>query len=690
MTEDDYRSDLLASSVSRAETRSCGLRDAFVEEALDRLRDAGELPDFEMCPESVPGPGHRKIEVDAFAFDDADNSLHLFIANHIGSIDMPPTLNRTEARDQGFNRLINLFELSREGWLGRNIEESRPLWALSRRIEKSDALSAVRLHIVSDRCISERIKELQAESSKEGCPITFQIWDITRLKRIHEASSARDDLVVDFTNTPDEGLPVLPGPAGETGYSGFLAVIPAAMLADIYIQHGSRLLEGNVRTYLGRRGNVNKGIASTIAKEPERFFAYNNGIACTASEVRMKEPNNGIPIVQFAADLQIVNGAQTTASLAAARRDKKDLTGVYVPMKLSVVQTDVALQMIPRISRFANSQNGVRASDFFANHEFHRKIEEISRRLLVPAVGDSQVQTHWYYERARGQHLNDQAGMTSSRKDQFLRMNPRHQVITKTDLAKVENCFDGFPDIASKGAEKSFTSFAERITKEWDDKKAAYGDEWFKAAVARVILFRTTERLVSEASWYEGGYRAQIVAYTVARLAGLASEASAGGGLNFPRIWQVQEAGPLLEMQLLQIAERMSMVLRTPPMAGQNVSEWAKQQSCRKTALETGVEIVDGFDSLTLPADEVRSANREARAEGRIDEGMRALSEVLARSAESWIAIRDYAIEMELLGPDDQRALYPVIVSPQKVPTDKQAERLLALLNRCKDAGMAL
>ena len=103
---------------------------------------------------------------------------------------------------------------------------------------------------------------------------------------------------------------------------------------------------------------------------------------------------------------------------------------------------EIAVDLVPRISRYANSQNSVRASDFFANHEFHRRIEQISRRILAPAVGGSQVQTHWYYERARGQHLNDQAGMTSAKSDQFLRMNPKNQVITKTDLAKVESCFD--------------------------------------------------------------------------------------------------------------------------------------------------------------------------------------------------------------------------------------------------------
>ena len=56
MTEEEYRSDVLASAASRAETSACSLREGFVEEVLDRLRDAGEVPDFELCPEIVAGP----------------------------------------------------------------------------------------------------------------------------------------------------------------------------------------------------------------------------------------------------------------------------------------------------------------------------------------------------------------------------------------------------------------------------------------------------------------------------------------------------------------------------------------------------------------------------------------------------------------------------------------------------------
>jgi hypothetical protein len=395
-------------------------------------------------------------------------------------------------------------------------------------------------------------------------------------------------------------------------------------------------------------------------------------------------------VLKSATDLQIVNGAQTTASLAALHREGKlPASLVFVPMKLSVVNPEVAADLIPRISRYANSQNSVRASDFFANHEFHRRMEEISRRILAPAVSGSQIQTHWFYERARGQHLNEQSGMTAARQAQFVRLNPRHQVITKTDLAKVENCFDLLPDIASKGAEKSFTEFAERITKEWAEerKRALYGDDWYRGAVARIILFRTTEALVSKAPWYEGGYRAQIVAYATARLSALANTESDGGRLDYIRVWASQSTDELLERQLLKLAEAMMKVLRSPPQAGQNISEWAKQQACRKTALEAEVEIEPGFARWLVGKGESKAAEREERGKQRVTDGLAAVTAVVELGAEAWRRVRAFARERRLISRDDDLALTIACAMPRQIPSDKQAERLHTILQRCTDAG---
>jgi hypothetical protein len=584
---------------------------------------------------------------------------------------------------------MNVYESARSGWLSANIEESRPLWSLARTLDRSQRPAAARLHILSDRPLSERVRSIPDGQADDNTLVTFQVWDLTRLKRIHDSMSVRDDLVVDLTFLPEGGLKVLPAANSDADYRAYLAVIPGECLAEIYARHGSRLLEGNVRTFLGRRGNVNKGIGRTLANEPSRFFAYNNGIAATASDIEVKD-GSGAVLITSAADLQIVNGAQTTASLAAAHRDGRLPRGcVFIPMKLSVVPLETGEELIPLISRYANSQNAVRASDFFSNHPFHRRVEEMSRRILAPATEGSQVQTHWYYERARGQYLNDQAGLTRAKRDLFQRVNPRHQLITKTDLAKVECSFDLIPDVACKGAEKAFTAFADRTTKDWTDesKRAAFSDDWFRAAVARVILFRTAEKLVSRSPWYEGGYRAQIVAYTCACLAILASKRSHGGRLDYRRIWNAQVAGEVLERQLLAIAEVMAQVLRSPPQAGQNISEWAKQQACRKSALETPVPVVEGFDGWVIGEDDARAEEKERREQGKVADGLAAVTEVMKRDAIFWQNVRRYCRERRLLTHADEKALVPACAVPTMIPSDFQAARLLALLARAKENG---
>ena len=98
-------------------------------------------------------------------------------------------------------------------------------------------------------------------------------------------------------------------------YTSYLAVVPGKVLNELYLEYGSRLLEGNVRSFLSVRGKVNKSIQNTIKNYPEMFFAYNNGIAATASEIDTEMTPEGLKITRIK-DLQIVNGGQTTASIA--------------------------------------------------------------------------------------------------------------------------------------------------------------------------------------------------------------------------------------------------------------------------------------------------------------------------------------------------------------------------------------
>ena len=131
----------------------------------------------------------------------------------------------------------------------------------------------------------------------------------------------------------------------------------------------------------------------------------------------------------------------------------------------------------------------------------------------------------------------------------------------------------------------------------------------------------------------------------------------------------------------------MAGVLRNPPLAGQNISEWAKQQACRRTALETHVRIEKGFDDWVITADDRRADERQQRATGMIDLGLDSIKQVLARDPTYWESLRGFCRAKGILLLDDEKALVPACQIPNMVPTDRQATRLVQLVDRAIAAG---
>ena len=93
--------------------------------------------------------------------------------------------------------------------------------------------------------------------------------------------------------------------------------------------------------------------------------------------------------------------------------------------------------------------------------------------------------------------------------------------------------------------------------------------------MARALIFRRLEKLVSAQSWYDGGYRANIVAYTLSKLASLV--AATGKSVDFQGIWQNQGISENLERTLTDIAEVVHTAILDTPEGIRNISEWAKK-----------------------------------------------------------------------------------------------------------------
>lgn len=654
--------------------------DAFFELFCGHLVDAGEIDTADRAQYIAP----RAMRVDGYGGDpaDADGTLSLIIADFHQSPDLA-TLTGSEL-DTILRRLGVFLSKSLEPDFLESLEETSPGFGLADLIRTRWAsLSRVRLIVISNRQLSARV-DGRAAGQLHGVPVSYSVWDIGRLHRYVASGQRREEIEIDLK---EFGGPVagLTAHLDGAGYEAYLAVVPGRQLAAIYDRWGARLLEQNVRSFLQARGGVNKGIRNTIENSPAMFFAYNNGITATAEAVESVATGGGVLITRLR-NLQIVNGGQTTASIHAASRKKgTDLSKVFVQMKLSIIPAAEAVEVVPRISEYANSQNRVNAADFFANHPFHVRLEEFSRRLYAPRPDGTFRESKWFYERARGQYEDAKAHRTPAEKRKFESEFPKRQVFSKTDLARYLNVWRGFPHIVSLGAQKNFAHFAETIGKEWSKQPDAFNEMFYREVIAKAIVFRDVEKLVAAQPWYQGGYRANVVAYAIAKIAIAVQER--GKSVDFQAIWRLQGMSPALYEAMAEAAKAVQEVLVNPPAGMRNVTEWAKKPGCWERVRDIGFQLPQAFVRELLSPDETREVRKSAAKEQKVLNGIEAQMEVVQRGGEFWRSIRDWGASRKLLSVTEDGALEAASAVPARIPNEKQCIKIVEALNRMREEG---
>jgi hypothetical protein len=564
----DFRQETLAGSVAREDY----LESEFLLSLAMELEEAGVIDGFEPCHYRAL----RGMRVDGYWFREDDAALDLFILD-FSNRETLTSLSKTDV-DSTFKRLENFLVNCVDKRLYEEFEETSPGYGLARDIyDRQKSFTTVNLYLVSERNLSERIQIL-GDSKYKYWSFSYHVWDISRFYRMQASRGAKEDLIIDLSEFHPGGLQCLPAHLNNAHYESYLLVIPGEILAELYSRYNTRLLEQNVRCFLQARGSVNKGIRATIMSDPGMFFAYNNGITATAKQVVTRQAEHGIFITQVT-DLQIVNGGQTTASLFQTnRKDKASLDQVFLQMKLSVVDEGKSEEVVPKISEYANTQNKVNAADFFSNHPFHVRMEEFSRRIWAPAKSGVLRESKWFYERTRGQYADSMGKLSNAGRKKFQNEYPKAQMITKTDLGKFENVWDDKPTLVSLGAQKNFAKYAERIGKEWEKGADRFNEFYYKCAVARAIIFRRTEKLVSSQPWYHGDYRAQIVAYTLAMMSEYCK--AQNKSVHMLHVWNGQELSPAMIKALEVISEFVSGEILSPPEGISNIGEWCKKDAC--------------------------------------------------------------------------------------------------------------
>lgn len=689
MNLEEYKSFLLEELKVSSEYEMNDINTEFVKYVTDILIDAEEFDDFVEGYWCGTGERNKKLVMDGYYFDQFDKSCVLLISDFTTDLTQS-TLTSTDI-NRLYDNMRNLLEACIDGYvLTKGFEESSIGYGLAKEIkERLNEIVKFRFYIITNKQLSDRVKNIKKEAISNK-PVELNVWDITRLYAIYSSTLGKESIEIDLSNISDKGLSCVKATNSDE-YEAYLAVIPGNVLANMYIEYGSRLLEGNVRSFLSIKGKVNKGIRNTILNEPNMFFAYNNGIAATATEIETKFVNNQLYITKMK-DLQIINGGQTTASIAnAILQDKANLSEIFVPMKLSVVDHDKAKEMIPTISRCANSQNKVDEADFFSNHQYHIRIEEYSRKISAPAVNGNQYQTIWFYERARGQYVQEQMKLTPGERKKFQLKNPKNQLVKKVDLAKYISTYEAMPHIVSKGAQANMRSFAEKIDKEWEKDNTIFNEYYYKKIISLAILFKNTEALVTNQQWYREikAYRANIVTYAISIIFYKIRELYPNKTIDYKKIWNSQKIYPLLENQLLITTKEMFNFITRDDRATLNVTEWCKKEACWDRAKKERFTLNPEFIESLIEDNEEKELEKDAKSERKVENQLNLEIEVINLGEEYWRSVLEFGKSRRLLTPMEEDLLFIASnYSNGKIPSAKQAKIIFDIREKLFDEGL--
>lgn len=153
--------------------------------------------------------------------------------------------------------------------------------------------------------------------------------------------------------------------------------LPVSEIKSLFDEFGDRLLDRNIRRYLGLRENrVNWGIHSTLSDPAKRtnFYFFNNGITAVCSKFAHTALQNNDWSVTVDG-LQIVNGGQTCKTIQRALQD--DSAGDYSKTHVLLRLYEIAFNdddVVNNITVATNSQNPVDVADLHSNDPIQEKL----------------------------------------------------------------------------------------------------------------------------------------------------------------------------------------------------------------------------------------------------------------------------------------------------------------------------
>jgi hypothetical protein len=531
----------------------------FMKVCLPSLNET-KLTDTDECNECLCSVENDQIRIDGYIRNESGERLQLFIVNE-EALDLDKdtsqlSISQKTYYERHFTKALNFARKAIKKQLDDVVQDSSPARPLMSFLGSSEAMhdiDVIEIFLLSATATVEtrgetpQPKRIEFEDSeirvsytrdrtKHDKVITVirKLIDVNFLYNVVVSQGNREVLTVEFGSSGfNYRIPCLKA-ADEKNFESYLCVLPGSLLAELYRKYSSRMLEKNVRSFLQLRG-VNKAMQETIKSSPEKFIAFNNGLTITATgkEVAL---DNGMLYITSLTDFQIVNGGQTTATIYFSKKAEIDVSTINVMAKINVTKdaTEEELdKLISDISTYSNAQTKVSKVDLKSRSLQLVRLKALSESVLTPAG------SKWFFERAKGE-FNTMIRKSPHQKNRILREYPKERRFTKEELAKYYTAWGDKPHLVKKGGEKVFRIFMEDVTGQQKSKAADIDRTFYESLIAKIILFRTLEKIYGSGRNSIGQIRSAVVPYSLSVLHRYSSTGKATRTFDLSSIWRSQ------------------------------------------------------------------------------------------------------------------------------------------------------
>lgn len=149
-------------------------------------------------------------------------------------------------------------------------------------------------------------------------------------------------------------------------WKSVILTITGDWLRQIFNKYQEDLFSANYRGFLGLTGKtINTGIKNTADKNPENFWAYNNGITILTNRLDAKKSE------VILHGISIINGAQTTGSIGSLD-PKIDLRSVKILTRIIECGDS---NVVNDIVKYNNTQNKITSWDKFGNDSHQQELD---------------------------------------------------------------------------------------------------------------------------------------------------------------------------------------------------------------------------------------------------------------------------------------------------------------------------